>query len=94
MNRPPQSFAMSQPGSARQSQSDLGVINSTIETVHIVRPLKVFAFICGLIVVLLMILSILSSSWLVAQKYRQGLWEQCVEEGALKPLPFGLEVNS
>ncbi|XP_022693599.1 transmembrane protein 47-like isoform X4 [Varroa jacobsoni] len=87
------SFAMSQPGSARQSQSDLGVINSTIETVHIVRPLKVFAFICGLIVVLLMILSILSSSWLVAQKYRQGLWEQCVEEGALKPLPFGLEVG-
>lgn len=41
-----------------------------------------------------MLLSILSSSWLVAQKYRQGLWEQCIEEGAPEPLPFGLEVHS
>ncbi|OQR75155.1 hypothetical protein BIW11_03303 [Tropilaelaps mercedesae] len=33
---------MSQPGSARQSQSDLAGINSAIETVHIVRPLKTY----------------------------------------------------
>ncbi|XP_003738243.1 transmembrane protein 47 [Galendromus occidentalis] len=85
------SFAMGPPMSARLSHSEPSA--NTIETVHIVRPLKVFAFICGLIVTLLMLLSILSSSWLVAQKYRQGLWEQCIEEGALEPLPFGLEVG-
>lgn len=66
---------------------------TTIETVTVVRPLKVFAFICGLIVILLMILCLASSNWLVAHKFRQGLWEQCVEEDAPLPLPFGLNVK-
>lgn len=55
--------------------------------------LQVFAFICGLIVILLMILCLASSNWLVAHKFRQGLWEQCVEEDAPLPLPFGLNVK-
>lgn len=63
---------------------------TTIETVTVVRPLKVIAFICGLIVILLMILCLASSNWLTAEKFRQGLWEQCVEEGAQQPLPFEL----
>ncbi|XP_049271336.1 uncharacterized protein LOC119391736 [Rhipicephalus sanguineus] len=54
---------------------------------------KVFAFICGLIVILLMILCLASSNWLIAHKFRQGLWEQCVEEDAPLPLPFGLNVK-
>ncbi|KAL3251564.1 hypothetical protein MRX96_055086 [Rhipicephalus microplus] len=66
---------------------------TTIETVTVVRPLKVFAFICGLIVILLMILCLASSNWLIAHKFRQGLWEQCVEEDAPLPLPFGLNVK-
>ncbi|KAH7956351.1 hypothetical protein HPB52_008443 [Rhipicephalus sanguineus] len=54
---------------------------------------QVFAFICGLIVILLMILCLASSNWLIAHKFRQGLWEQCVEEDAPLPLPFGLNVK-
>lgn len=64
---------------------------TTIETVTVVRPLKVIAFICGLIVVLLMILCLASSNWLTADKFRQGLWEQCIEDKAQQPLPFYLE---
>lgn len=55
--------------------------------------MQVFAFICGLIVILLMILCLASSNWLIAHKFRQGLWEQCVEEDAPLPLPFGLNVK-
>ncbi|XP_064460428.1 transmembrane protein 47-like isoform X2 [Ornithodoros turicata] len=66
---------------------------TTIETVTVVRPLKVFAFICGLIVILLMILCLASSNWLIAHKFRQGLWEQCVDEDAPLPLPFGLNAK-
>ncbi|CAM1327673.1 Uncharacterised protein g9558 [Pycnogonum litorale] len=64
---------------------------TTIETVTVVRPLKVIAFICGLIVILLMILCLASSHWLTATKFRQGLWENCIEENAPLPLPFNIE---
>ncbi|GFQ65138.1 transmembrane protein 47 [Trichonephila clavata] len=67
--------------------------STTIETVTVVRPLKVIAFICGLIVILLMILCLASSNWLTAEKFRQGLWEQCVDNGAMQPLPFELKVK-
>uniref|UniRef100_A0A4D5R9Y5 Transmembrane protein 47 n=1 Tax=Scolopendra viridis TaxID=118503 RepID=A0A4D5R9Y5_SCOVI len=66
---------------------------TTIETVTIVRPLKVIAFICGLIVILLMILCLASSYWLTAEKFRQGLWEHCVDENAPTPLPFNVTEN-
>lgn len=66
---------------------------TTIETVTVVRPLKVIAFICGLIVILLMILCLASSNWLTAEKFRQGLWEQCIEEDPPLPLPFDLTVK-
>lgn len=38
-----------------------------------------------------MSLAIASSNWLTADKYRQGLWEYCIEEDAIRPLPFNLE---
>lgn len=63
---------------------------TTIETVTIVRPLKVIAFICGLIVFLLMILCLASSDWLLADKFRQGLWVHCIAEDAPLPLPFNI----
>lgn len=64
---------------------------TTIETVTVVRPLKVIAFICGLIVILLMILCLASSNWLTAEKFRQGLWEQCIDDDSPLPLPFNIE---
>ncbi|CAG0895827.1 unnamed protein product [Darwinula stevensoni] len=63
---------------------------TTIETVTIVRPLKVIAFICGAIVVLLMVLALASTDWLLSNGWRQGLFEHCVEDGAPEPLPFGI----
>ncbi|CAG0913329.1 unnamed protein product [Notodromas monacha] len=62
---------------------------TTIETVTIVRPLKVIAFICGVIVMLLLVLSLASSEWLLAQGWRQGLFKHCVSPDAIHPLPFG-----
>ncbi|XP_043223449.1 transmembrane protein 47-like isoform X5 [Amphibalanus amphitrite] len=62
----------------------------TIETVTIVRPLKVIAFICGLIVLLLMALALASSDWLISDGWRQGLFAHCTEEDAGRPLPFDL----
>jgi len=64
---------------------------TTIETVTIIRPLKVIAFICGIIVIFLMTLCIASSNWLTAEKFRQGLWEYCIEEDPPEPLPFNLK---
>lgn len=55
--------------------------------------LKVIAFICGIVVIFLMTLCIASSNWLTADKYRQGLWEFCLDEGAAQPLPFDLNVE-
>lgn len=67
---------------------------TTIETVTIVRPLKVIAFICGLIVILLMILCLASSYWLTTDKFRQGLWEHCLDADAPTPLPFGIDIEN
>ena len=38
-----------------------------------------------------MTLCIASSNWLTADKFRQGLWEYCIEEDAVEPLPFNLK---
>ncbi|KFB38913.1 AGAP000456-PA-like protein [Anopheles sinensis] len=64
---------------------------TTIETVTITRPLKVIAFICGVIVVILMILALTSTDWLMAENWRQGLFVHCIEEGYQSPLPFNLQ---
>ncbi|XP_018326807.1 uncharacterized protein LOC108738076 [Agrilus planipennis] len=64
---------------------------TTIETVTITRPLKVIAFICGLIVIILMIMGLASTDWLMAAGWRQGLFVHCIEENAQQPLPFNLQ---
>uniref|UniRef100_A0A8W7PBE0 Transmembrane protein 47 n=1 Tax=Anopheles coluzzii TaxID=1518534 RepID=A0A8W7PBE0_ANOCL len=64
---------------------------TTIETVTITRPLKVIAFICGVIVIILMILALTSTDWLMAESWRQGLFVHCIEEGYELPLPFNLQ---
>ncbi|EEB11069.1 transmembrane protein, putative [Pediculus humanus corporis] len=63
---------------------------TTIETVTITRPLKVIAFICGMIVVILMIMALGSSDWLMSDGWRQGLFAHCIEEHAPTPLPFNV----
>ncbi|XP_043472160.1 transmembrane protein 47 isoform X1 [Leptopilina heterotoma] len=52
---------------------------------------QVIAFICGVIVVLLMIMGLASTDWLMASGWRQGLFEHCIEEGAQTPLPFNIQ---
>jgi hypothetical protein len=63
---------------------------ATLETVTIVRPLKVIALICSFFVDLLMLLCLLSTNWLTTNKYRQGLWQYCIDTDSPRPLPFGL----
>lgn len=64
---------------------------TTIETVTITRPLKVIAFICGIIVVILMVLALASTDWLMAAGFREGLFVHCIEDDAIPPLPFNLD---
>lgn len=63
---------------------------TTIETITITRPLKVIAFICGFIVIVLMIMALTSTDWLLSEGWRQGLFVYCVSDGARLPLPFNL----
>nr|XP_018904237.1 PREDICTED: transmembrane protein 47 isoform X1 [Bemisia tabaci] len=64
---------------------------TTIETITITRPLKVIAFICGLIVIILMLMALMSTDWLMAAGWRQGLFSHCVMENAPTPLPFNVQ---
>ncbi|KAI5710344.1 hypothetical protein M8J75_007877 [Diaphorina citri] len=65
--------------------------NATIETIRITRPLKVIALICGMLVIVLMCMSLMSTDWLMAAGWRQGLFEHCVSEFAPTPLPFNVK---
>ncbi|KAK3798585.1 hypothetical protein RRG08_031596 [Elysia crispata] len=49
-----------------------------IETLLVVRPIKVVGLMCGIIAVLLLMLSVAATSWLQAERTREGLWERCV----------------
>ncbi|XP_059157618.1 transmembrane protein 47-like [Physella acuta] len=48
-----------------------------IETVLVVRPIKVIGLLCGVIAVLLLMLSVAATAWLQADNTREGLWERC-----------------
>jgi PMP-22/EMP/MP20/Claudin family len=63
---------------------------TTIETITITRPLKVIAFICGIIVIILMVMALTSNDWLLADGWRQGLFMHCVGVNASLPLPFNI----
>ena len=54
-------------------------------------PTQVIAFICGVIVGILMILALTSTDWLMAESWRQGLFVHCIEEDYSPPLPFNLQ---
>lgn len=77
--------------SDRQPSPSAMAPTTTIETITITRPLKVIAFICGVFVVILMIMSLTSTDWLLSSGFRQGLFFYCVSEGAEDPIPFKLD---
>ncbi|ELT92182.1 hypothetical protein CAPTEDRAFT_228269 [Capitella teleta] len=55
-----------------------------VESVTVVRPLKIMAFVCGCLALILAITCIASDYWLEADGFRQGLWRYCFQpsEGA------------
>ncbi|KAK9877058.1 hypothetical protein WA026_016085 [Henosepilachna vigintioctopunctata] len=52
---------------------------------------QVIAFICGLIVIILMIMGLASTDWLMSAGWRQGLFMHCIGEGSPHPLPFNVQ---
>ncbi|XP_023164593.1 transmembrane protein 47 isoform X1 [Drosophila hydei] len=77
--------------SVLRPQADKMAPTTTIETITITRPLKVIAFICGVIVVVLMIMALASTDWLMAAGWRQGLFVHCIEDDSASPLPFNIQ---
>nr|CAG4645920.1 EOG090X0HIV [Lynceus sp. MCZ IZ 141354] len=67
---------------------------TVIETITITRPLKVISFLCGALALALLVMSLASTDWLLAQGWRQGLFFHCVDDIAERPLPFGLQEES
>merc|ERR1712214_41581 len=53
--------------------------------------LKVIAFTCCVITVILTVTATTTADWMLAEGWREGLFMQCVSEGAHKPLPFDME---
>ncbi|VBB25647.1 unnamed protein product [Acanthocheilonema viteae] len=55
----------------------MAVQATTIETVTVVRPLKVIALVCLLIAFILLILCLSTTWWLRSGGFRTGLWLEC-----------------
>ncbi|XP_064549180.1 transmembrane protein 47 isoform X1 [Drosophila montana] len=77
--------------SVLRPEADKMAPTTTIETITITRPLKVIAFICGVIVVVLMVMALASTDWLMAAGWRQGLFVHCIEDDSMPPLPFNIQ---
>merc|ERR1712045_817862 len=81
-------------GSAGAGQGRMGAPQVTIETITVTRPLKVIAFTCCFITVILMVAATSTSDWIQGEGWREGLFEKCVMDYAPLPLPFGIEAES
>lgn len=53
---------------------------------------QVIAFICGNIVVILLIMALTSTDWLLSTGWRQGLFSHCIED-LTQPIPFNYEAK-
>jgi hypothetical protein len=51
----------------------------------------VIAFICGVIVIILMVMALASTDWLMSVGWRQGLFTHCIEDNSPMPLPFNVQ---
>jgi len=69
----------------------MGAPQVTIETITVTRPLKVIAFTCCFITVIIMTAATSTADWMLAEGWREGLFMQCINAGAPTPLPFGME---
>lgn len=69
----------------------MGAPQVTIETITVTRPLKVIAFTCCVITVIVMVGATSTADWMVADGWREGLFMQCISVGAPTPLPFDME---
>ena len=49
------------------------------------------AFTCCFITVILMTAATSTADWILAEGWREGLFMQCIEEGAPTPLPFNMD---
>lgn len=56
------------------------------------RSSQVIAFICGNIVVILLIMALTSTDWLLSSGWRQGLFSHCIED-LTQPIPFNYEAK-
>jgi len=67
---------------------------TAIETVLVVRPLKVTAFACGFVATFLLIVSISVTAWLTTDDVRRGLWSVCDRgpNNTVNCTPINLEV--
>merc|ERR1719228_1281623 len=72
----------------RPANGRMGAPQVTIETITVTRPLKVIAFTCCFITVILMVAA--TSDWMLAEGWREGLFMQCISAGAPTPLPFDM----
>lgn len=53
---------------------------------------QVIAFICGNIVIVLLIMALTSTDWLLSSGWRQGLFTHCIEDLS-QPIPFNYEAK-
>uniref|UniRef100_A0AC34FYH2 Uncharacterized protein n=1 Tax=Panagrolaimus sp. ES5 TaxID=591445 RepID=A0AC34FYH2_9BILA len=56
---------------------------TTIETVTVVRPLKIISLICLLISLILLIICLSTTYWLRTQSFHTGLFRECVDNNDL-----------
>merc|ERR1711892_126528 len=74
----------------RPANGRMGAPQVTIETITVTRPLKVIAFTCCFITVILMVAATSTADWMLAEGWREGLFMQCISAGAPTPLPFDM----
>ncbi|CAD5213718.1 unnamed protein product [Bursaphelenchus xylophilus] len=53
---------------------------TTIETVSVVRPMKVIALICLILSLILLIIALSTKSWVSSDRFHTGLFEECTAE--------------
>ncbi|CAH1405094.1 unnamed protein product [Nezara viridula] len=77
----------------RCDTTEIDATNGHLMSLHVNKHirLEVIAFICGLMVMILLVLALISNDWLMASGWRQGLFSHCISENAPTPLPFNIK---
>ncbi|VDM99153.1 unnamed protein product [Thelazia callipaeda] len=67
----------------------MAVQATTIETVTVIRPLKVIALVCLLIAFILLFVCLCTTWWLRSGDFRTGLWLECTASHQIQPTIAG-----